>query len=57
MVGINWQTSLMSLRILDNNNRSDAGAGLRAVNYARMMRERYEVDSGGRTTEGRTSVC
>ena len=52
MVGVNWQTSLMSLRILDNNNRSDAGAGLRAVNYARMMRERYDVNDVGRTTAG-----
>ncbi|MCS7470454.1 S8 family serine peptidase [Stieleria sp. ICT_E10.1] len=52
VVGVNWQTSLMSLRILDNNNRSDAGAGLRAVNYARMMRQRHEVDAAGRTSEG-----
>ena len=24
VVGVNWQTSIMSLRILDNNNQSDA---------------------------------
>lgn len=52
VVGVNWQTSLMSLRILDNNNRSDAGSGLRAVNYARTMRQRLEVTADGRTTEG-----
>ena len=52
-VGVNWQTSIMSLRILDNNNRSDAGAGLQAINYAKMMRDRYEVDlDSGRTVEG-----
>lgn len=52
VVGVNWQTSLMSLRILDNNNRSDAGAGLRAVNYAKIMRQRYSVDDNNRTVEG-----
>ncbi|WP_197455925.1 S8 family serine peptidase [Stieleria neptunia] len=52
VVGVNWQTSLMPLRILDNDNRSDAGAGLRAVNYAKMMRGRLEVDDNNRTTEG-----
>ncbi|MCA9140606.1 MAG: S8 family serine peptidase, partial [Planctomycetales bacterium] len=52
VVGVNWQTSLMSLRILDNNNRSDAGAGLRAVNYAKMMRERHRIDGDNQTVEG-----
>lgn len=52
VAGINWHTSLMSLRILDNRNQSDAGAGLRAVNYARMMRERYEINDAGRITAG-----
>ncbi|MCS7470455.1 S8 family serine peptidase [Stieleria sp. ICT_E10.1] len=52
VVGVNWQTSLMSLRILDNNNRSDAGSGLRAVNYAKMMRERHEVDVNNREVQG-----
>ena len=52
VVGINWQTSLMSLRILDNNNRSDAGSGLRAVNYAKSMRQRHRIDDNNRTVEG-----
>ncbi len=52
VVGINWQTSLMSLRILDNNNQGDSGAAIRAVNYAREMRERYRTDNDGRVTEG-----
>ncbi len=52
VVGVNWQTSLMSLRILDNNNQGDSGAAIRAVNYAREMRERYRTDDAGRVTEG-----
>ena len=52
VVGVNWQTSLMSLRILDNNNQGDSGAAIRAVNYAREMREQYRVDTAGRVTQG-----
>ena len=52
VVGVNWQTSLMSLRILDNNNQGDSGAAIRAVNYAREMRERYREADDGRVTEG-----
>ncbi len=52
VVGVNWRTSLMSLRILDNNNQGDSGAAIRAVNYARQMRERYRTDDTGRVTEG-----
>lgn len=52
VVGVNWRTSLMSLRILDNNNRGDTGAALRAVNYATMMRESLRKDSTGRVTSG-----
>ncbi|MCS7465424.1 S8 family serine peptidase [Stieleria sp. ICT_E10.1] len=52
VVGVNWQASLMSLRILDNSNRSDAGAALRAVNYAKSMRERHSIDDNNRTVEG-----
>ncbi|MFK8112396.1 MAG: S8 family serine peptidase, partial [Rubripirellula sp.] len=52
VVGVNWQTSLMSLRILDNNNQGDSGAAIRAVNYARQMRERFRTDDTGRITAG-----
>ncbi len=52
VVGVNWQTSLMSLRILDNNNQGDSGAAIRAVNYAREMREPYREADDGRVTEG-----
>ncbi|MCY2986212.1 MAG: S8 family serine peptidase [Planctomycetota bacterium] len=52
VVGVNWQTSLMSLRILDNNNQGDSGAAIRAINYAREMRERFRVEPNGRVSEG-----
>ncbi|MDZ4850045.1 MAG: S8 family serine peptidase [Pirellulaceae bacterium] len=52
VAGVNWQTSLMSLRILDNNNQGDSGAAIRAINYARQMREQYRVDTANRVTEG-----
>ena len=42
----------MSLRILDNNNQGDSAAAIRAVNYAREMRERYRVEPNGRVTLG-----
>ena len=44
VVGVNWQTSLMSLRILDNNNQSDAAAAIRAINYAKEMRANLRVN-------------
>ncbi len=52
VVGVNWQTSLMSLRILDNNNQGDSGAAIRAINYAREMRERYRIEPNGRVSQG-----
>jgi subtilisin family serine protease len=52
VVGVNWQTSLMSLRILDNNNQGDSGAAIRSINYARDMRERLMVNSANRVTDG-----
>ena len=52
VVGVNWQTSLMSLRILDNNNQSDAAAAIRAINYAKQMRSDLSVGDDGRVTSG-----
>ncbi len=52
VVGVNWQTSLMSLRILDNNNQGDSGAAISAINYAREMRERLTTNSANRVTTG-----
>ncbi len=42
----------MSLRILDDQNRGDTSAAIRAVNYANLMRDRYTLDSEGRVTAG-----
>ncbi len=42
----------MSLRILDNNNQGDSGAAIRALNYAREMRERLTTNSANRVTKG-----
>ncbi len=52
VVGVNWQTSLMSLRILDNDNRSSAAAAIMAVNYASAMQEMLERDSNGQVIRG-----
>ncbi len=52
VTGINWQTSLMPLRILDNSNQGDTGSAIRAVNYAKNMRERYRVGDDGRVVSG-----
>ena len=45
VAGVAWQTSLMSLRILDNNNQSDAASAISAINYASMMRSRWTAAS------------
>ncbi len=50
--GVNWQTQLMSLRILDNDNRSDAAAAIRAINYARQMRSNLTIDDQLRVRSG-----
>ncbi len=52
ITGVNWQTSLMSLRILDNNNQSDASAAIRAVNYARQMRADLVTSDSGEVESG-----
>jgi uncharacterized repeat protein (TIGR01451 family) len=45
VVGVNWQTSLMSLKFLGPDGGSSADA-LRAYSYARMMRERWQNTGG-----------
>ncbi|WP_197453020.1 S8 family peptidase [Rosistilla oblonga] len=44
VVGVNWKTSLMSLKFLDQNNQGDTAAAIAAVNYATMMRSEYETN-------------
>ncbi|MGI9107260.1 MAG: S8 family serine peptidase [Pyrinomonadaceae bacterium] len=43
--GVNWQTSLMSLKFLGPEDGSSADA-IRAYSYARMMRERWHSTGG-----------
>ena len=38
VAGINWQVSIMPLRIYDNYGGSDTGRAIAAINYATMMR-------------------
>ncbi len=52
VVGVNWQTSLMSLRILDGNNQSDTAAAIVAMNYAKQMRTDLSFDNSGAVTGG-----
>jgi uncharacterized repeat protein (TIGR01451 family) len=50
VVGVNWQVSLMSLKILGRDDESPAPSSVettvRAYNYAKMMRELW-ISSGG----------
>jgi predicted outer membrane repeat protein len=40
--GVNWQTSIMPLRFLDEDNRGDVSSAVEAINYTTMMRTRTE---------------
>ncbi|MBT7817601.1 MAG: S8 family serine peptidase, partial [Polaribacter sp.] len=40
--GVNWQTSIMPLRFLDEDNRGDVSSAVEAINYTTMMRTRPE---------------
>ncbi|HJU55622.1 MAG TPA: FG-GAP-like repeat-containing protein, partial [Pyrinomonadaceae bacterium] len=50
VVGVNWQSSLMSLKVLGRDGESGAPSSVmvtvRAYNYAKMMRDRW-VSTGG----------
>ncbi len=41
IAGLNWRTSLMSLKFLDRNNQGDIASAIAAVNYATMMRTSF----------------
>ncbi len=41
VTGINWRTSLMSLKFLDENNQGDTASAISAINYATMMRSQF----------------
>ncbi len=40
VVGVNWTTSIMPLRFLDQNNSGDVSDAIEAINYTTMMRTR-----------------
>ncbi|MDZ4782623.1 MAG: S8 family serine peptidase [Planctomycetia bacterium] len=40
VTGVAWKTSLMSLKVLDANNRGVTSDAIRAINYAEDMRQR-----------------
>ncbi|MEO2034374.1 MAG: S8 family serine peptidase, partial [Planctomycetaceae bacterium] len=42
VVGVNWQTSMMPLRFLDQDNKGDISNAVKAINYTSMMRTRDE---------------
>ncbi len=44
VTGINWRSSLMALKFLDENNQGDMASAIAAVNYATMMRTQYDTN-------------
>ena len=44
VTGVNWRTSLMSLKFLDQNNQGDTASAIAAVHYATLMRSRYAAN-------------
>lgn len=44
VTGVNWNTSLMSLKFLDQNNQGDTASAIAAINYATMMRTQYDTN-------------
>ena len=44
VAGLNWRTSLMSLKFLDQNNQGDVASAIAAVNYATMMRNEFKTN-------------
>ena len=44
VVGINWRSSLMPVKLLDENNRGETSTAASAINYVAMMRARHDVN-------------
>jgi subtilisin family serine protease/Tol biopolymer transport system component len=44
VTGVNWKTSLMSLKFLDQNNQGDTASAIAAINYATMMRTQFDTN-------------
>lgn len=46
VVGVSWDVSLMALRFLGPNNRGSTANAIEALNYATMMKSRYQPVGG-----------
>ena len=44
VAGVNWSSSMMTLKFLDENNRGTTDEAILAINYATMMRETHDVN-------------
>ncbi|MEX2140126.1 MAG: S8 family serine peptidase [Pirellulales bacterium] len=44
IVGVNWTSAIMGLKFLDAGGSGTTANALRAVNYASMMREQYDIN-------------
>ncbi|MDA1050593.1 MAG: S8 family serine peptidase [Planctomycetota bacterium] len=44
VAGVNWSTSIMALKFLDQKNEGFTSNAVRAINYATMMRTSYDVN-------------
>ncbi|MFN7844870.1 MAG: S8 family serine peptidase, partial [Pirellula sp.] len=44
VTGVNWRSSIMSLKFLDESNQGDLASAIAAVNYATMMRSQFQTN-------------
>ncbi len=44
VTGVNWRSSIMALKFLDENNQGDTASAIAAVNYASMMRTQFNTN-------------
>ena len=44
VTGVNWTSSIMALKFLDQSNKGTTDQAIRAINYATMMRTVYDVN-------------
>ena len=44
VTGVNWRSSIMSLKFLDETNQGELASAIAAVNYATMMRSQFQTN-------------
>jgi subtilisin family serine protease len=44
ITGLNWRSSIMALKFLDENNQGDTASAISAINYASMMRTQFNTN-------------